>query len=117
MMAEMLKTFTDALPMDLDAIAKKNPEAQKALDKMWEAVQRKPVAPAGDGEEEEEDGRQGRPVRAVKDPLLEAAWRFFDENAKDMEEIIKSKPGEDELLDKIWDLIKKKEAKDGEKKD
>jgi hypothetical protein len=114
MMAHVLKTFTDSLPMDLDAIAKNNPEAQEALDRMWETVQRKPV-PAGD--DEEGDERQGRPVRPLKYPLEEAAWRFFQENAEDMAEIMKSNPGDDEVLDKIWDLVQKKEAKDGEKKD
>ncbi len=113
-MAHILKTFTDSLPMDLDAIAKNNPEAQEALDRMWETVQRKPV-PAGD--DEEEDQRQGRPVRPLKNPLKKAAWGFFEENAEDMEEIMKSNPGDDEVLDKIWDLVQKKEAKDGEKKD
>jgi hypothetical protein len=53
MMAHMLKTFTDSLPMDLDAITKDNPEAREALEKMWETVQRNPV-PAGDNEEEDE---------------------------------------------------------------
>ncbi len=114
MMAHMLKTFTDSLPMDLDAIAKTDPEAQAALDRMWETVQRKPV-PAGG--EEEGDQRQGRPVRALKHPFEEAAWSFFDDNAENMREIMKSNPGDDEVLDKIWDLVQKKEAEDGEKKE
>lgn len=114
MMGHILKTFTDSLPMDLDEIAKDNPEVQKALDNMWKMVQRKP-APAGDDEEEYE--RHGRPVRPLKNHLQEAAWDFFEENAKDMQEILKSNPGEDELLNKLWDFVQKKEAKDGEKKD
>ena len=52
-MADMLKTFTDSLPIDLDAITKNSPEAQEALDRIWEMVQRKPV-PASDDEGEDE---------------------------------------------------------------
>ena len=114
MMAHVLKTFMDSVPVDLDAVAKNNPEAQAALDRMWEAVQRKPLAAGGD---EEEDERLGRPVRALKNPLEEVAWDFFDENAEDMKEIMKSNPGDDEILDKIWDLVQKQKAKDGGKKD
>ncbi len=115
MMAHLLKIFMDSLPMDLDAMAKNNPEAQGALDRMWETVQRKPV-PAGD-DDDVADGRQGKPVRPLKNPLEEAARSFFEENAEDMEEIMKSNPGDDEMLDKIWDLVQRKKAKDGEKKD
>jgi hypothetical protein len=54
MMAHVLKTFVDSLPMDLDEITKNSPEAQEALGRIWEAAQRKPV-PAGDDEEEDDE--------------------------------------------------------------
>ncbi|KAK4101270.1 hypothetical protein N658DRAFT_516125 [Parathielavia hyrcaniae] len=61
----------------------------------------------GAGDDEEEGERRGRP----------AAQDFFEENAEAVCEIGKSNPGHDEFLNKIWDLMQKKEAKGSKKKD
>ena len=115
MMAYALKAFTESLPIDLNAIAKDNPVVQGALDNMRELVQRKPV-PAGDGEEE--DARQGRPVRGLwKTSFHEAALALEEDNAEELEEMRKSNLGDSEVIDKIWDMVQRKKAKDGKKKE
>jgi hypothetical protein len=40
-----------------------------------------------------------------------------EDNAEELEEMMKSNLGDSEVIDKIWDMVQRKKAKDGKKKE
>lgn len=104
-MAQMLRDFIDSQEIDIEGIAKTNPEAQEALDNMWEIVRRKPIT--GD---EDFDDDEAFLARVESDPNAKAMWDFLDTNQEEVGEIMCPDPEADDVVDRVLKLARRKQT-------